>query len=184
MDRLIANPKSSRFSLSFFKKGNKVKSGKGIAPQPRMFHDFGKYLIDGTELEKQILSVKYQSGAPIPNFGRKTAISDTFQELLKDLVETQKLNKSLMKELEPTERRALETLLIKSGVGVGLGIKEITPTNEDKEKMNRLNLLQGSFNAGNNSRELIHELRSLVIYFMNSGRIGKREALETLQTLV
>lgn len=164
--------------------GRGIKSGKGIAPQPRLLHDLGKYIVDGTELEKQILSIKYQSGAPVPDFGRKIPISDRFQELLKDLIETQKLNKSLMKELDPTERRAIETILIKSGVGLGLGIKEITPTDEDKEKMQRFQLLQGSFNAGNNSQDLIHELRSLVIYFMNSGRLSKKDAISTLQALV
>jgi hypothetical protein len=159
------------------------KSGKGIAPKPREFHDLGKFLIDGTELEKQVLSIKYQSGAPVPDFTRKTAMSDNLHELVKELIETQKLNKSLMKELDAGERRAFESLLIRSGVGVGLGIKEVTPTHEDRAKMERFKLLQGSFNAGNNSKDLIQELRSLVLYFLNSGRLSKKEALNTLQML-
>jgi hypothetical protein len=163
--------------------GRGVKSGKGIAPKPREYHDLGKFLIDGTELEKQVLSIKYQSGAPVPDFTRKTAMSDNLHELVKELIETQKLNKSLMKELDSGERRAFESLLIRSGVGVGLGIKEVTPTHEDKAKMERFKLLQGSFNAGNNSKDLIQELRSLVLYFLNSGRLSKKEALNTLQML-
>jgi hypothetical protein len=163
------------------KKG--VKSGKGIAPKPLLYHDFGKFLINGNALDNQMLQVRYQAGGSIPGFGKKIALSDTLQDVLKTLIDTGKLNKSQFKELDDTEKRLLETLMIKSGIGADYGIKTVTPTDDLKKKMDRYEVLIGNFNAGNNAIEVIHEIRSLILYFMKIGQISKREAIATLMDL-
>jgi hypothetical protein len=163
--------------------GKGIKSGRGIAPKETVYHDFGKFLINGNALDNQLLQVKYQAGGSIPGFSKKIAISDTFQDILNTLIDTGKLNKSQFKELDDAERRALETLLVKAGIGAEFGIKSITPTDELKKKLDRFELLKGMYNAGNNGVEVIHELRSLVLHFMNIGRITRRDALATLMEL-
>ena len=163
--------------------GKGIKSGRGIAPKETVYHDFGKFLINGNALDNQLLQVKYQAGGSIPGFSKKIAISDTFQDILNTLIDTGKLNKSQFKELDDGERRALETLMVKAGIGAEFGIKSITPTDELKKKLDRFELLKGMYNAGNNGVEVIHELRSLVLHFMNIGRITRRDALATLMEL-
>jgi len=165
------------------KSGKGMKSGKGIAPKQTVYHDLGKFLINGNALDNQLLQIKYQAGGSVPGFSKKIAISDTFQDILKTLVDTGKLNKSQFKELDDGERRALETILVKAGIGADFGIKTITPTDELKKKLDRFELLKGMYNAGNNGVEVIHELRSLVLHFMNIGRITRRDALATLMEL-
>jgi hypothetical protein len=176
-------PPPQRFTGRYEGMGMRIKSGRGIAPKPIMYHDFGKFLINGNALDNQLLQVKYQAGGSIPGFSKKIAISDTFQDLLKTLIDTGKLNKSMFKELGDEEKRALETLMIKAGIGADFGIKSITPTDDLKKKMDRYEILIGNYNAGNNATEVIHEIRSLILYFMKIGRISKKEAMATLMDL-
>jgi len=163
--------------------GTGVKSGKGIAMKEKVLHDLGKFTINGNALENQLLQIKYQNGGTVPGFSKKMAISDTLHELLNDLIETGKLNKGLLKELDAAERKAIETILLKSGIGAGLGIKAVTPDNTEQTKIDRFNLLLGSYNAGNNANELIQELRALIIYFMKSGYMNKKAATAALMDL-
>jgi hypothetical protein len=156
------------------------KSGRGIAPKPTLYHDFGKFMINGNALDNQLLQVKYQAGGSIPGFSKKVALSDTLQDLLKTLIDTGKLNKSLYKELGDEEKRLLETLMVKAGIGSDYGIKSITPNDDLKKKIDRYEILIGNWNAGNNAVEVLHEIRSLILYFMRIGHISKKDAMSTL----
>lgn len=183
-DTIQAAMKGRRKAIAPDKSGDgfkrKIKSGRGIAPKPIVFHDFGKFLINGNALDNQLLQVKYQAGGSIPGFSKKIAISDTFQDLMKNLIDTGKLNKSMYKELGDEEKRALETLMIKAGIGADFGIKAVTPTDDLKKKVERYEILIGNYNGGNNATEVIHEIRSLILYFMKIGHISKKEAMATL----
>jgi hypothetical protein len=170
------------------RKPGRPKSGKGIAStckeQTPRWIELGRYRINGRLLdEKQLLSVRYQSGTAVPQFPKMIPISDAFHELLTNLFETKKLDKRLMKELDPEEQRAAEVLLVKSGVGRGFGIKEITPTNEEQKKIKRFEVVKGSYLAGNNSKDVIHELRSLIIHFVTTGHLSRKEGLRSLVEL-
>ena len=170
------------------RKPGRPKSGKGIAStckeQTPRWIELGRYRINGRLLdEKQLLSVRYQSGTAVPLFKKMIPISDAFHELLTNLFETKKLDKRLLKELDPEEQRSAEVLLVKSGVGRGFGIKEITPTDEEQKKIKRFEIVKGSYMAGNNSPAVIHELRSLIIHFIESGHLNRKEGLRSLMEL-
>jgi hypothetical protein len=170
------------------RKPGRPKSGKGITStckeQTPRWIELGRYRINGRLLdEKQLLSVRYQSGTAVPQFPKMIPISDAFHELLTNLFETKKLDKRLMKELDPEEQRSAEVLLVKSGVGRGFGIKEITPTDEEAKKIKRFEIVKGSYLAGNNSKDVIHELRSLIIHFVETGKLSRKEGLRTLMEL-
>ena len=170
------------------RKPGRPKSGKGIAStckeQTPRWIELGRYRINGRLLdEKQLLSVRYSSGTAVPQFPKMIPISDAFHELLTNLFETKKLDKRLMKELDPEEQRSAEVLLVKSGVGRGFGIKEITPTDEEQKKIKRFEVVKGSYLAGNNSKDVIHELRSLIIHFVTTGHLSRKEGLRTLVEL-
>jgi hypothetical protein len=116
-------------------------------------------------------------------FPKLFPISDSFHELLTFLFQTGKLDKRLLKELDPDERRTAETLLVKSGVGRGVGLKEVTPTDEETEKMKRFEVVKGSYLSGNNSKDVIHELRSLILHFVGSGKLSRKDGLRSLMEL-
>ena len=170
------------------RKPGRPKSGKGIAStckeQTPRWIELGRYRINGRLLdEKQLLSVRYQSGTAVPQFPKMIPISDAFHELLTNLFETKKLDKRLLKELDPEEQRSAEALLVKSGVGRGFGIKEITPTDEEQKKIKRFEIVKGSYLAGNNSKDVIHELRSLIIHFVETGHLSRKDGLRSLMEL-
>lgn len=171
------------------RKPGRPKSGKGIAStckeQTPRWIELGRYRINGRLLdEKQLLSVRYQSGTAVPVFKKMIPISDAFHELLTNLFETKKLDKRLLKELDPEEQRSAEVLLVKSGVGRALGVKEITPTDEEAKKIKRFEVVRGSYLAGNNAPAVIHELRSLIIHFIGTHHLSRKEGLRTLEELV
>jgi hypothetical protein len=72
---------------------------------------------------------------------------------------------------------------VKSGVGRGFGIKEITPTDEEQKKIKRFEIVKGSYLAGNNSKDVIHELRSLIIHFVETGHLSRKDGLRSLMEL-
>ena len=169
-------------------KRGRPASGKGIAStckeQTPRWVVLGRFRINGRLLdEKQLLSVRYQSGTATPLFPKLFPISDSFHELLTFLFQTGKLDKRLLKELDPEERRTAETLLVKSGVGRGVGLKEVTPTDEETEKMKRFEVVKGSYLSGNNSKDVIHELRSLILHFVGSGKLSRKDGLRSLMEL-
>jgi hypothetical protein len=112
------------------------------------------------------------------------AISDAFHELLTTLIETKKLDKRLLRELDRDEQRSAEILLVKRGVGRSVGVREVTPTDDEARKIKRFEILKGSYLAGNNSKDVIHELRSLIIHFIGTHHLSRKEGLRALEELV
>jgi hypothetical protein len=157
------------------------KAGKGIPMKPKTFIEFGKFKLNENMLEEGVLQVKTANGSPVPAFSKKVAISDTLQTILMDLIETKKLRG--VSDLDDEERRMLETLIIKAGLAHGLGVKKVHQSDEDAKKVKRFDLVKGIYEAGNNSVEVIHELRSLILYFIKTKRLNRKEGIEALQEL-
>jgi hypothetical protein len=157
------------------------KAGKGIPMKPKTFVEFGKFKLNENMLEEGVLQVKTANGSPVPAFSKKVAISDTLQTILMDLIETKKLRG--VSDLDDEERRMLETLIIKAGLAHGLGVKKVHQSDEDAKKVKRFDLVKGIYEAGNNSVEVIHELRSLILYFIKTKRLNRKDGIEALQEL-
>jgi hypothetical protein len=134
--------------------------------------------------EKQMFSVKYPSGAVNPHFAKNVAVSDLFYELMKNLEKSQKVDTRILKELDPDEKKLFENFIVRSGTGRQFNIMDVSPTDEEAEKEKRMTIVKGSYLAGNNSPEVINELRSLILYFIGINRIDKKQGLATLQSIV
>jgi hypothetical protein len=155
---------------------------KAIEPTP-VWTELGKFKINNRALEQQMLSVRYASGACVPFQPVMRPISNSFQELLQTLFETKKVDKRILKEMDTDERQLAETIFVKSGIGKQVGINEVTPTDEEATKLARFNILKGSYNAGNSSKEVIEEMRGLILHFISTQRISRKDGLRTLETL-
>ena len=77
----------------------------------------------------------------------------------------------------------VETLLTKAGLGHGLGVNKIHKPDEDAIKVKRFGLVKGIYDAGNNSKEVKEELRSLIHYFIKTNRLDKRQGMDALAEL-
>ena len=65
-----------------------------------------------------------------------------------------------------------------------LGVKQPKEDEENEKKdVDRFELLKGEYDAGNNNDKMIKELRALVIKFIHSGKINKKQGMEFLMEL-
>ena len=131
-----------------------------------------------------MFSIKYPSGAVNPHFPKAVPVSDLFHELLTNLENTKKVDKRILSDLDKDEKKLFEHFIVRSGAGRQFGIMDVTPTDEEKEREERYMIVKGTYLAGNNAQEVINELRSHILYFIDKGRISKSEGLATLRAIV
>jgi len=156
--------------------------GRGIEVQSQpTYKQFGKYVMHYPHLMNNVFNVKYPSLGSIPAIKPKT-ISDEYREFIVDVFETGKMNERLFNTLDDEEKTHFHK------VCKGAGLLEIFKlkrgeTDEEKEDLDRFNLLKGSYVAGNNSESVIRELRGLITKFIHEGRITKNEGLSMLMEI-
>ena len=84
---------------------HKMKIGDGIKVYKRPVNiEFGKYVLNTNKLDKQILHLKGRAGGALSWF-QPVPISDAFTELLNDMINTNTVNKHLLKSLDKDEQR-------------------------------------------------------------------------------
>jgi len=131
-----------------------------------LYVPFGKYILNTKQLDNNILLIKNKKGlAPIAKL-KRTPISNDFKNLLKDLIDTQKINIELQKELNNDEIILFEKLLTISNLVEVLNYKRYSKTVDDY--LHRLTIIQGSFNAGNTSNILKQEAIDIIKVLSNS----------------
>lgn len=161
-----------------------VKIGKGVDMEKEpLYKTFGKFIVSMPNLvDRDILQFKYPSLSKVPNLDPVTVTED-FKEFFLDCLENGKVNHKILKTLDESEKKLFEKVVEKAGLMKGLGITK-QPNKEDEEEVNRFNILRGEYYAGNNSHQLLEELRKLIIRFIHKGRINKNEGISILNNLI
>jgi hypothetical protein len=161
----------------------RVVFGKGIdLEREPLYKTFGKFIVNIPTLkERDVLHLKYPSLSRIPEFPPKP-VSEDFRDFFLDTIDNGKLNHKLLKTLDEEEKSLFERITEKAGLFKGLGLTK-QPNKEDEEEVNRFNILRGEYYAGNNSHQLLDELRKLIIKFIHKGRIQRNEGLQILSQL-
>jgi hypothetical protein len=160
----------------------KMKVGQGIkAEQIPTNVEFGKYVINTRQLKKQILNLKNKSGGALSWF-QSTPISDSFTEMLQEMVSGKGLNKHILKTLDKDEQRLFYEVADRGGLADQFQLVKPKNTEEDDAKK-QFDVLLGMYKAGNNNPSLIGELRKHIIYFTNKGKIPKSKSLAMLLEL-
>jgi hypothetical protein len=160
----------------------KLKIGEGIKVKREPVNvEFGKYILNTNQLKKQVLHVKNRAGGALSWF-QPIPMSDAFAELINDMLQTNAVNKHLLKTLDNEEQKIFYELCDRAGI-----LKEfklVRPEdNSEKELEKKFQILLGEYQAGNNSPLLIQQLRKHVIYFANKGKIPKQKAYAMLTEL-
>jgi hypothetical protein len=100
-------------------------------------------------------------------------------EFMEDMLENgNKVNPHLLDKLGEDDKHLLAELVRVcdcKDVVAGFGLK---PKKDDE--YDRFRLLQGSFVAGDNSPQVIKELKHLILKFMADGRLHKRDGYSIL----
>lgn len=131
----------------------------------KLYVPFGKYILNTKQLQNNILLIKNKKGlAPIAKL-KRTEITDDFKNLITDLIDTQKINIELQKELQKEEVFLFEKLLSLCNLKEVLNYKRYSKTVDDY--IHRLTIIQGSFNAGNTSDILKQEAIDIIKVLSN-----------------
>jgi hypothetical protein len=161
----------------------KKKIGGGIAVEASpTYAEFGKYAVHLPQLHnKNTLNIKYKSLGAIPTL-KPITISDDFKDFILETLEKKSVNERALKKLPSHEISYFERAVSGAGLLETFKMKR-TNTDEEKKDLDRFTLLRGELIAGNNSDKLVKELRSLIVKFLNTGRIHKAEGMNLLQEL-
>jgi hypothetical protein len=182
-----ARPSSSSASSSV------LSSAFGLAPQaqpdPQSGHGlkkskkipFGNYMIDAKKLKKNILSITYRSGLKVKGLPN-VQISDNFKKVFtKQKVNSKKLS------LTDGEKKYLQLLLNKSDAEISKSKNKVLndgSVNEISLMKNRLNILMGEIDAGNDNPKIKDEIASIITNLVELGKISREQAKEFMKTFI
>jgi hypothetical protein len=169
--------------------GKKIKYGNGLGDnktlsitKPPKFKDFGYYNINYPRLiDKNVFNILYKSGSNHHLFP-PIKISNEYRDFLKELIDDCRINDEKLSKLNEPESIHFNNVLIASGLSNKFKPKS-TNSDKIKEENNRFNILLGEIKAGNNNKQIIKELKSLIKKFMNDGRLNKNEAQQALNEI-
>jgi hypothetical protein len=161
----------------------KVKVGKGISVKEQpSYKTFGKYVIHmGHLLDKNVANFKYPSLGSIPHI-KPLTISEDYKEFILDTIKDGRPNDRVFHKLPTEEQRHFERVVAGAGLVDTFKLKR-NHTEQERKEAERFNLLRGEVLAGNNSDKVMKELRSLIVRFMNEGRIQQKEGTTMLLEL-
>lgn len=156
-----------------------LKIGKGIQIESdEKFKHFGKNIIDISKLKKNILSIRTSSNHPIPNLESLT-ITNELKDFFMDLLDTGKFQPQIFDRLNDTDKSIFLRYIEKSNLMDKFQLRD-----EEKDtEMDRFNFLRGAFISGNNAPEIIQELKTYLIRFINKGYVRRGEGLNLLMEL-
>lgn len=180
--------------MSFTKKDRRVltrggkllgKSGAGIQANDELktfdrYKQLGRYMLHVPSLSKSMINIKYPSMVSIPGIPQKF-VSQDFIELIWKLVDEGVFEKPLFNRLEQEEQDYFKFLARKctfdQTIGMGVGKSQ---TKQEIEEAKRFEMLRGTVIAGNNSPEVLTELRKYILKFLNDKRIPKQQGHDLL----
>lgn len=170
------------------RKNGKVigKIGSGIMSNKDLMghgkhREFGKYVIHMPSLQKSFVNVKYGSGrGSVQNLPQKY-VSQDFVNLLVTVMDEQVLNKTLFNKLTDDEQQYFRLLANKCEFDTVIGLGVATHLSEqEKKEQQRFEMLRGTIIAGNNSPEVLKEMKMFILKFINEKRLPKQQGHDLL----
>jgi hypothetical protein len=182
LNRRIRGGTGIRKSIKKYQPKDSLIRGRGIhiEDEPK-FVEFGKYALSLKKLNDKRLDAKTLNGGSVKDLSN-VPISEDMQDILNDLIDNKKFNEKHLHRLSASEKRIFKKLINGSGLYGKYKVKLVESEQEQKEN-ERFLMLKGIYSAGNDSREVIQELKQLIIKFMNDGRLPRKEALEIIYEL-
>ena len=164
-----------------------IKPESGIdAINPSNYQTFGKFMINMNLLNDGILLIKYtKSYAPFPAI-RRTKISKEFKVFLMDLLKNNKIDYDLLKACTQKDKALFDLLITKANIHRQLdySIDNVTNNKENETELKlKFEILKGEMIAGNNSEEIIHELKYVINELVQLKVISLKDSEELIAEL-
>jgi len=158
-----------------------ILNGEKTSFIERRYIRFGKFVLNHYKLNENILLIKYfKSHAPVPKL-KSTKISNDFKILLRDLLDTERINIVVQKKLSKIESNTFELLIKLAGIAEQLNYERQEPSIEDYT--HRFQILQGEIGAGNDSTILKNEIIEIIGILNKASKINDNDAKELINIL-
>jgi len=159
----------------------RVDTSKKVEKVPS-YIQFGKHLLHQHDLHGGILKIKRLSGSIINELPTQS-IGGKLKKVLITLTGTGSPSFEDINELNEHEKSLLNKIVKNCKIDQRLLVP--TPDKTKEEQLyNRLQILSGEINAGNNNPQIVRELKTLLLKLKNSGRIPARHAHVILEELL
>lgn len=142
---------------------------------------FGKNLINQHKLQHRIVDLRSILGHGIKNYN-SVKVSHGVSKILRDMIRGRGISMDDYCDLDVEDQAFIHKLASKSKILDTLNLPTPKITKDEEEK-NKFEILKGQIIAGNDSRELIKEFKSMLVKMSNDDRISKKEAREVLLDL-
>ena len=179
----IKEKRSKQMSDKRKMKGNAVMIGYGIGIEPtKKFIQFGNKLLDRNKLHNNQFSLKYMSGGSITKHPSKI-ISNHLGNILRSMVYNKNPDFDDINNLSNDEKIYLENVC--NYVCINDRFSLPTPNKDETTKMiDRFQLLVAQLRAGNNSKQILNEIKKLLIQLKSKRIIPLAEANEIMTELL
>ena len=152
-----------------------------MEPPPK-YIQFGNVNIDRKKYSGGRLQFRSKKGNPIANL-KSIQMSPNIKAIVEKLISNTEIPYNDVDKLNEVERELLANIAQKAGVDDRLKIPTPKLTLEQRD-INRFHVLRGELGAGNDAKELIKELKLLIIKLMGNGNISKPEGSAVLYELL
>jgi hypothetical protein len=162
---------------SFMKRRIKIGKGIQVDKQEPTYKLFGKYVIHIPQLHNNVLNFRYKSLGP--STIRPVEVDDNFKEFMFDVLESGRVNDRHYKTLTEAERNHFLRAVKGAGIIDTLKLKNEN-FEKDKEEEERLELLLGEINAGNDNDNIIKEAKTIIKKYISNGKLSRQKGLDML----
>ena len=152
----------------------------GKIEKPAEFVPFGKYAINKFKLNDCILMLRSKSNNSIPTIPPQK-VSKSIVDILKQVIIGGVPSFETISSLDADDKELLHKIVKLSHIELSVPTPDLTQREKDNH---RFQLLRGELLCGNNSKELIKELKGLLLKFIANGSIPKSQANSVLFELM
>lgn len=157
------------------------KVGRGIEENAYgRYRQIGRYILHMPSLRKSYINIKYPSKIIVPSIPQKY-VSHAFVDMVMKLLDEGVLDKTLFNALSEEEQNYFRMVANKCEFEslVGMNIASNLSAKE-KEENERFEMLRGTIVAGNNSPEVLNEMKMYILKFINEKRMPKQQGHDLL----
>ncbi len=179
------------------KKGKRITFGCGLVTKPRMmvkpdnidmemgikkeasYIPIGKYVVNKHKLRDNVLLMRTVKGGQIAELPQMT-ISSKLGKMINNIINGRGFpSHNELSDLEDSDKDIMYKVFKMSKAE---GIDAIPKPNKTKDEaeFNRFTILKGQILAGNNSKELIKEFKTLLVKLMHSNKILRKDGHDIL----
>lgn len=158
-----------------------IDFSQGVSYVTPRFAPMGRYVINKSQLDKNIISLKTKSGGCISGL-KSTRTSAKMGTVIRKIVGGGVPTYDEIQSLDANEKAYLHKVALASGIIEKLNIPAPDKSAEDRE-IDQFDLMKGQILAGNDNKEYVKKFKLLVMKLSKEDLLPMRQAKEVLYEL-